>query len=60
MICDLQTHAASPRLHPGEKGAAYQMDTQPRTLHDGGVDFVVRVATSLQDKPKAPKSGDTK
>ena len=40
-----------------EAGASYQTDTNVSVLHDAefDVDFVLRVATALRDKPKPPK-----
>jgi len=39
-----------------EVGAAYSIDTKPELIKDEttGVEFVVRVATALKDKPKGP------
>ena len=37
-----------------ELGALYKTDSSDELIKDGGVEFVVRVAASLQDKPKTP------
>jgi len=49
--------------HAQNIGAAYSIDTNPELLLDAdtGVEFVVRVATALKDKPKPPpKEGASK
>lgn len=37
-----------------ESGALYKTDSSDQFIEDGGVEFVVRVAASLRDKPKPP------
>jgi hypothetical protein len=38
--------------------AANMMDTKTEVLSDGDMQFVIRVAARLRDKPKAPSTGE--
>ncbi len=54
---DLWDRVVSTYQRAQESGAATQTDAKVELVQDGGVDFVIRLAESLKQKPQGPDAG---